>query len=136
LTLGRVGPSPSEGASATERGYLIVYSDWAIDSRANRHSNYTIVSEKSGTEQRVVNSQGQYFEGPTRVELPIGFYKVIARAADYGKVVVPVHVSDGLATYVYLDGHTQPSKSLITEKNAVKLPNGNFLGWADTKGVN
>jgi len=136
LTLDPVGPSPKEGSVSEHEGWLVVYSDWAIDANANRHSQYAVVSDDGKLTQQVRNSNGQFDQGPTPVNLPAGSYKVTAQAAHFGKVIVPVRISSDHTTFVYLDGYDHVGKSLAANTNMARLPNGNILGWVDAGKVN
>jgi hypothetical protein len=136
ITLQPVGPSPNEASVSRHEGCLVVYSDWAVDANANRHSQYAVVSDDGKVNQQVRNSINRFEQGPTPINLPAGSYKVTAQAAHYGKVIVPVRIRSDQTTFVYLDGYDHTGKSLAANTNMVRLPNGNVVGWADAGNVN
>jgi hypothetical protein len=48
----------------------------------------------------------------------------------YGMVVAPVVIETGRTTVPYLDGWTQPHPPAADRAKLVRLPDGQFAGWA------
>lgn len=137
LVLDPIGPPPSGSAAAGSQGTLVVFS--AADPTPGfdespyrrRYSDYRIVSA-DGKEliQTVHNDTGKLLEGPRKVELAAGEYRVLARANGYGLVEAPVVIKPGQVTTVHLEGSTWwPQSSPIFASNPVRLPHGQIVGW-------
>jgi hypothetical protein len=84
--------------------------------------------------KEVINYADRFDEGPIRLPLSAGSYHVTARSAHSGRVVVPVVIKARQTTFVCLDGSAHPEAPLDKEMNAVKLPNGEIVGWSATAG--
>jgi hypothetical protein len=133
-----VGPAPREEAAGSREGFLVVYSAWGIvnENKApvDHHSRYTIMSDDGKMSHVVINHIDRFDEGPIRVPLPAGPYKVSALSAHSGRVIVPVIIAPRQTTYVYLDGQTRPNLAAGQQADVVKLPNGDVVGWAVSAG--
>ena len=69
-------------------------------------------------------------EGPKRVQLPVGTYRVVARANGYGVVTVPVIIRADQVTTVHLEGGPSwQNRSQLGQSNPVRLPDGEIAGW-------
>lgn len=137
VTLQPVGPAPRmEEANTSTDGYLVVYSAWALydefDNKVlvDHHSKYGITSDDGKLNKQIANHIDRFDEGPIRVTLPPGSYKINARSAHSGRVIVPVVIQERRTTYVYLDGRPHPKASAESVSNMVKLPDGQVAGWA------
>jgi hypothetical protein len=133
-----VGPAPGKQASQANHGYLVVYSAWDVlagyeESRQERHSGYNLYSETGKRIQRVANYSPNAPEVPDRVELPVGSYKAVVQSKRGRTLTVPVVIKEGQTTFVFLDGVTKSGTLLEHQADAVKLPDGEIIGWsADT----
>lgn len=112
----------------------MVYSTWDTAAEYNsfvgHHSAYTLSSEDGAWAKKISNRRNNFEDTPESVALPPGTYKVAARAARVGKIVVPVVVRAGETTTVYLDSYDLPPGFKGQPKNVVKLPDGKIVGWA------
>lgn len=133
-----VGPSPPAASSPEQNGYLLVYSAWSnfVDQGSTgHHSRYTIKSNDGKTSREVINHFDRFDEGPIRLSLAPGAYHIRARSARFGKVTVPVVIRPHQTTYVYLDGRTHKQAPAPEEADAVRLPDGEVVGWSTTIAV-
>lgn len=135
LAIQPVGPRSSEASSRYGQGYLVVYSAWSPFNNYDTtdHSGYAVLST-DGKRVRFVHNHiiGDFTaEPPSNVRLPAGRYIVRADSQDYGIVNVPVVIRDGETTRVYLDCESQPTNLLAGGVDAVRLPDGEIVGWAD-----
>ncbi len=128
-----IGPRVPTTIKISGRGYLLVYSAWdgfdALDSDHEKHSAYAVYSEQGTLVSRVRNRTGSFEGDPTVVSLPVGTYKVEARATNFGLVSLRVVLRENETTVVYLDGTTKPPGAEMPNKDLIKLPNGQILGW-------
>ena len=138
LALDAVGPSLSQSPAADSTdGILIVYSAYAANASFNSHnpdlpkySNYKILTANGKPLRRVYNNSGTILQGPVAVKLPPGKYRVIARANGYGNVTVPVLIETRQNTVLHLDGDGFWSgEAAFNQTNAVRLPDGQIIGW-------
>jgi hypothetical protein len=130
-----VGPAPSMSANPDQQGYLLVYSAWSnfVDQGSTgHHSRYIITSDDGKFLKEVINHVDRFDEGPIRLPLPAGSYRVSARSAHFGRVNVPVIVKERQTTFVYLDGSAHPEAPSAHQSSAVKLPDGEIVGWSTT----
>lgn len=130
-----VGPAPRVNVNSDHEGYLVVYSAWSnfVDQGSTgHHSRYTISSDDGKLLKEVINHTDRFDEGPLRVPLPTGCYHVRARSAHFGRVNVPVIIQERQTTFVYLDGSSHPEAPSSQQNNAVKLPDGEIVGWSTT----
>ena len=136
LVLDPIGPLDSQSAGAGSNGTLVVFS--AFDPHAHfndlpylRHyTDYKITYQDGKLVKTVHNANGASLEGPKRVQLPVGAYRVLARANGYGVVTVPVIIRPDQVTTVHLEG--SPSwhhRSQLSQSNPVRLPDGAIAGW-------
>jgi len=138
ITLDTVGPVPDQPAAiSSTNGMLVVYSAFEVNADFNscdpyrrEYSDYRIFSADGNLLQRVHNDSGLDLGSPTRVGLPAGSYLVIARANGYGFVTTPVVIETNQITTVHLEGGgSWPDESTFGETNAVRLPDGEIVGW-------
>jgi len=136
VVLDAVGPSWLKPAAAGPKGALVVYTAWAPNADFNdmpllrQYTDYRILSEEGRLLQVVHNSNGSVEEGPQTVELPVGKYRVVARANGYKTVTVPAVILADRLTTVCLDGSALwPDNAALLRSNPVRLPNGEIAGW-------
>jgi len=136
LVLDPIGPPSPRLAGAGSSGTLMVFS--AFDPHADfndlpyqRHyTDYRIVSADGSVEQTIHNTNGLSLDGPKSVELPVGTYRVLARANGYGSVTVPVVIRPNQTTTVHLEGNPSLSNNAaLVKSNPVRLPDGSIAGW-------
>jgi hypothetical protein len=134
LAVQPVGPAPHAEAYNSQDGYLMVYSAWGIvnENKApvDHHSRYTLTSDDGKIDRVIINHIDRFDEGPIRVPLAAGSYKVSAFSAHSGRVIVPVIIKPGKTTYVYLDGQNRTGILDYQPGDIVKLPDGQVVGWA------
>src|SRR6187200_769279 len=104
-----VGPPPAVAGSRSPDGGLVVYTSLDLgtpgDAEGTRyHSGYRIYSVEGKPLRYVNNKVGTYIDSPVTVSLPRGKYSVVAKAAAFGMVTVPVVIEAGKTTLVHLDG--------------------------------
>jgi hypothetical protein len=110
LVLDPIGPPDSQSAGAGSNGTLVVFS--AFDPHAHfndlpylRHyTDYKITYQDGKLVQTVHNATATSLEGPKRLQLPVGAYRIVARANGYGVVTVPVIIRADQVTTVHLEG--------------------------------
>ena len=137
LVLETVGPPPGETAEVGASGSLLVFSafdpaaDFNNSPYRNRYTDYRVYcSDGTQLVKAVHNDSGKLVEGPVRVDLAAGTYRVVARANGYGTVTVPVVIKASQTTLVHLEGsHWWPKNSPIFDSNPVRLPSGQIVGW-------
>jgi len=138
LVLEPVGPPPASFAQpSTANGTLVVYSAFSVNFDFNardpyhqEYSDYRIFSQDGKFLQRVHNDSGFDWSSPAVVSLPAGRYRVVAQANGCGVVTVPVQVEANQITTVHLEGDSSwPNKNPSLKANAVRLPDGRFVGW-------
>jgi hypothetical protein len=130
-----VGPPPQANLNPEHEGYLVVYSAWSnfVDQGSiGHHSRYTIASDDGKVSREIINHTDRFDEGPVRLALAPGSYRVRARSAHFGRVNVPVLIKERETTFVYLDGSSHPEAPSARQSNAVKLPDGEIVGWSTT----
>jgi hypothetical protein len=131
-----VGPAPRVNPRVAHEGYLVVYSAWSsfVDQGfVGHHSRYTLSPDNGTPSREILNYVDRFDEGPIHLPLAPGSYHVTARSAHSGKVVVPVVIKERQTTFVYLDGSPHPEAPSNKEASAVKLPNGEIVGWSATQ---
>jgi len=137
LTLNPVGPPPVQASAPSDNGTLVVFSAFEVtavtpgDYEHRRHySDYKIFSPDGKLLQIVHNDSNTVLREATRVKLPAGTYRVVARANGYGMVTVPVVIEKNEVTTVHLEGGgSWPNESAFTQANTVRLPDGQIVGW-------
>ncbi len=130
-----IGPVPRESGAADNSGYLVVYSAWSnfVDQGSTvHHSRYTITADNGSMSREVINHIDRFDEGPIQLPLSPGAYHVKARSAHFGRVNVPVVIQPHQTTVVYLDGKRHPEAPPAQQTSAVRLPDGEIIGWAAT----
>ena len=137
LALDPVGPPPGLPSASQSQGSLVVFS--AFDQHGisgmdrQVHSNYEILSENGNPLKKVYNDPQNMMGGPIEVGLPVGCYRVVARANGYGLVTVPVVIEGGKETTLHLEGGgSWPNRAKMIEAGAVRLPDGRVVGWRAT----
>lgn len=113
-------------------GSLIVYSALngftTRDSDHPRHTNYDIYLLDGTFMRTVINRSGSFAQDPLRVSLPAGHYRIVARAANVGKVALPILIVAGRTTTVDLNKELSAQSTVATENAQVTLPNGQVIG--------
>jgi hypothetical protein len=128
-----VGPAPTEGAKQEGQGYLVVYSAWSnfVDQGSiGHHSRINLSSEDGSNSRDILNYADRFDEGPIRIPLAPGAYRVRARSAHFGKVTVPVVIRPRQTTFVSLDGGSHADAPPPQAADVVRLPNGEVVGWS------
>src|SRR5690242_5550784 len=99
IVLGRVGPAEFKSEQAA-RGTLLVFSaaevempDNTLATRRVHYTDYKIMSDAGLLLQTIHNDYDNAWEGPREVELAPGKYRIVAQAAKYGTVTVPVLIA-------------------------------------------
>jgi hypothetical protein len=122
--------------SAGSTGILMVYSAYEQGAYFNspiyrrQFTDYKILSTGGELLQSVHNKTGMLVEAPKRVQLPVGPYRIVARANGYGEVVVPVVICANQVTTVHLEGSPAwPDGREMAQSNPVRLPHGEIAGW-------
>jgi hypothetical protein len=138
LALDTVGPPlPQPTAASSTNGTLLVYSAYEVNADFNardpnrpEYSDYKILTSDGKLLQRVHNNSGTILQDAVTVELSPGKYNVIARANGYGYVTVPVMIVTQQNTILHLEGGGfWPDESTFNQTNAVRLPDGQIIGW-------
>jgi len=136
LVLDPVGPAPVPAGVAGSSGTLMVFSAFRQGANFNgppyrrQYTDYKILSPTGKLLQWVRNDSGTMMEAPKKVELPVGTYRVVARANGYGEVTVPVVIRPNQVTTVHLEGSPSwPNRSQLAASNPVCLPDGEIAGW-------
>jgi hypothetical protein len=138
LVLDTVGPAPSAAKNTDEaNGNLTVYTAYQASADFNsrdpyrrEYTDYKILRPDGTIEKQVHNSSGSILQRPQQVALPSGNYRVVAQANSYGEVIVPVMIAGGQDTLVHLEGgFWWPNQHVFNETNAVRLPDGEVVGW-------
>jgi hypothetical protein len=57
---------------------------------------------------------------------------VRARSTHFGRINVPVVIHPHQTTFVYLDGASHAEAPSAQEKDVVRLPDGEVVGWSAT----
>jgi hypothetical protein len=136
LVLDPVGPAPFPSVVAGSTGTLMVFSafeqgaDFNSQLYRRHYTDYRILSADGKRLQTVRNDSGTLVEAPKRAQLPVGTYRVVARANGYGEVTVPVVIRADQVTTVHLEGSASwPDRRHLTGSNLVRLPDGEIAGW-------
>jgi len=138
LMLDTVGPvRPPWNTADTTKGRLTVYSAYAVtadfndrDTRRPEYSDYKICDADGQLLQRVHNNSGTILQTPVAVLLTPGKYQVLAYANGYGAVTIPVMIAAQQTTLLHLEGgNPWADESVFNETNAVRLPDGQIVGW-------
>jgi hypothetical protein len=136
LALDPVGPPPSALSDTGSTGMLMVYSAFEQGAEFNspyyrrQYTDYKILSIDGKLLKAVHNDNGALMEVPKRVQLPVGAYRIVARANSYGKVIVPIAICADRVTTVHLEGSPSwPNGRELAKSNPVRLPHGEIVGW-------
>jgi hypothetical protein len=120
---------------------LMVYSAFEQGAEFNgryyrrQYTDYKILSADGKPLQPVHNDNGTLIEAPKRVQLPVGTYRVAARANGYGEVIVPVVIRADQVTRVHLEGSPAWTNGReLSKSNPVRLPDGEIAGWRASTG--
>src|SRR5437867_2723455 len=102
VVLSPVGPPPLARASGESGAALVVFSaeDFGApgDEPYHYYSGYLLFSGSGKKLKYVANRAGNRGQDPSRLSLPPGRYKIHARAAAFGYVMVPVVLEAGKTT--------------------------------------
>lgn len=137
-TVETVGPMPSAALMTdSTNGTLLVYSAYkrnadfnSIDPNRPEHSDYKILNGDGLLLLRIHNVTATAFQDAVTVELAPGKYQVVARANGYGYLTIPVMVEARQSTVLHLEGGAPwPNESAFNQDNAVRLPDGEIIGW-------
>jgi hypothetical protein len=140
LALDIVGPPPSQPAetsSTLTNGTLVVYSAFKVNADFNNpdpyhseHSDFKIFTTDGKLLQRVHNISDNGIRDVVPVALPPGKYNVKARANGYGYLTIPIVIEAQQNTVLHLEGGgSWPDESAFNQTNAVRLPDGQIIGW-------
>jgi hypothetical protein len=133
VTISTVGPGPISRSAPAAKGRLQVFSDTETHQSGDNtyyylHSGYDIKDANGKELKYVPNHFGDMDEQPSVVTIPTGKYKIVARAASYGRVTVPVVVQEGRTTVIHLDRDWKLASN-ISSNQLVRLPDGEAVGW-------
>lgn len=133
VVLDEVGP-PRHEHQNSGNGTLIVYSaydstsnDWESDAYGRWYTNYSIANKDGSDSRKIKNTTPE--DEPEEVSLLPGQYIVRAEANGYGTVTVPVRVEAGGTTVIHLEGSYSWPGEVPSGSAAVKLPDGEVIGW-------
>ena len=136
LVLEPVGPPIIHSDLEGTNGTLVVYSAFDVhpnftstDNNRRRHTDYKIFAHDGRLLHVVHNDARTILESPIEVELPAGDYRISARANRFGPVAVPVIIFPHRTTTIHLEGGSTPDDPSMAQTNAVRLPDGQFVGW-------
>jgi hypothetical protein len=141
MVLEGVGPDPNSAPNmVATSGTLLVYSAYEVNADFNirdphrpQYTDYQILTTDGKLHQRVHNSTETILQRPRLIDLPVGTYCVIAEANGFGSVTVPVTIQAGKDTILHLEGGDRwPNPQAFNQSNAVRLPDGQVVGWKST----
>jgi hypothetical protein len=128
-----VGPGGDHGVADRGEGRLRV--DTATEARREGGylnwvpTSYTLYTRSGEKVRSVVNHIGDG-ESPAVIMLPSGHYRVVAQAAGFGLVTVPVVVMANRLTEVFLGRNGMPfGKEQPEDKVARLAPGERVIGW-------
>ncbi|HVU27995.1 MAG TPA: hypothetical protein VHG71_09700 [Verrucomicrobiae bacterium] len=136
--LDTVGPVRKElTAKNSTNGTLIVYSAYEVNADFNardpnrpEYSDYKILTAGGKLLQKVHNNTGTILADPLPVPLTPGKYIVVVRANGYGRLTIPVVIEARRSTVLHLEGGgSWPDESVFNQTNAVRLDDGQIIGW-------
>jgi hypothetical protein len=133
MALERVGPVPYLAQSTPGEGRLLVKPAWPAlttldDPDMSIHVDYRILSENGALYRTVRCWAPDVDRDPAPVILPAGQYRVEARAAGHGRVIVPVVIETSRTTLLCLNGRAD-SRFEESAAELVTLPGGAAVGW-------
>jgi hypothetical protein len=127
-----VGPSGEPARAAAGEGWLVVYSAFEVVPMDNSYSTprtrYEVDDAEGRMLRKVSNFASTFDATPTPVSLSAGSYRVLAAAANYGLVAVPVVIQPNRTTTLYLDGASHQEVAGMGAAAAVRLANGAVIG--------
>jgi hypothetical protein len=138
MVLDTVGPALAQPAAiSSTNGTLVVYSAFKRNADFNNpdpyrleHSDFSLFAPDGKLLRRVHNISETGLRDVVPVELPPGKYNVRARANGYGFVTIPVIIESRQTTTLHLEGGGfWPDESVFNQTNAVRLPDGQIIGW-------
>jgi hypothetical protein len=136
LVLDPIGPPPLRMVVTGTEGRLQVFSafdanaDFGSNPYRRRYSDYKVFDSDGNFLRTVRNDEGPLLGAPVELTLPVGSYRVVARANGYGWATVPVIIRPKQLTAVHLEGGVSWSnRSALAESNPVCLPHGEIAGW-------
>lgn len=141
FTTATVGPVPTDPKpTGAGDGVLVVYSAYkrnadfnSSDPNRPEHSDYQILNADGSLLRRVHNISKTVFEDAVPIALVPGKYEVVARANEYGYLTIPVRIEPEQTTILHLEGGNFWSNvAQFNETNAVRLPDGQIIGWKST----
>jgi hypothetical protein len=125
-----VGPPIVRRSVEPIGGRLLVYTATESEhgnSDSEVHSPYEIHAESGELLQRVSNrGPGQT---PTPVQLPVGRYRISARALNSGRLEIAIVVEQAKTTTLFLDGSGADLVHRAALSDLVRLPNGLIVGF-------
>jgi hypothetical protein len=93
------------------------------------YSDYEVHTDDGKLLRKVHNDSGSSINGPQRIGLTAGSYRVVARANGYGTITVPVVIRPSQTTTVHLEGGGWNSETPVPSE-PVRLPRGEIAGWS------
>jgi hypothetical protein len=111
----KASPQPQSAVAAPDSmGTLLVFSSWdrlsnSSDSMWIRHTDYSILDTNGKTIRQIKNHNLGPDSRPVAVQLPAGKYVVRARKQGAGWVSVPVSLTNGNTSEIYLDDSSRPT---------------------------
>lgn len=132
VVLDPIGPRMA-GPRPAPHGYLRVYTA-TVDLQSGKlpyqvHTPYLVYNDQGRRVRNVVNHVGDTDQAPMTVTLPPGSYHLLAEAAGYGRVTVPVVIAGGMLTEVHLQRGGMPYWESAPDRDLVRLPNGPVAGF-------
>lgn len=101
------------------------------------YTDYEIHAADGRLLQKVSNCENPVVSvAPAKVKLSPGRYQVVALSNTSGTVNVPVIIVEGRLTTLHLDGDSSwASAAGLGPADAVRLPDGQIIGWRAEEGV-
>lgn len=134
-------PVATSSQAVSTNGTLLVYSAFratadfnARDPDRPEYSDYRISTPDGKLLRRVHNNSGTILQEAVPVKLPPGKYHVMARANGHGFVTIPVMIESRQTTTLHLEGGSRPNESVLNKTEAVRLPDGQIVGWKSASG--
>ena len=144
IAINTVGPAPAKtsATSPSTNGNLAVYSAYRrtpdFDTRdpyRPEYSDYRIYNVDGKFLRNIHNDSGTFLQDPASVPLVPGKYRIVARANGFGLIMVPILIEAGQSTVLHLEGgDLGGDTSGFNQTNAVRLPDGQIVGWRSPAG--
>ena len=144
VALDTVGPAPAQtpAIGPSTNGNLAVYSAYRrtpdFDTRdpyRPEYSDYRIYNVDGKFLRNIHNDSGTFLQDPASVPLVPGKYRIVARANGFGFITVPILIEAGQSTVLHLEGGDPGvDASGFSQTNAVRLPDGQIVGWRSPAG--